>query len=182
MEVWKDIKGYEGIYQASNTGKIRTAPNKKTYTQRHGERTWKVRELKGRGDRISPGKRVFLWKDGKGKDFLVARLVAFTFFDQDINNHELTVNHIDGNRLNNEISNLELVSIADNIRHGFKTGLYSNQKKCALVELYTGKKYEFSSLSKASEYLNKSTGYLSNIIKKGRNLVFANGTVYEVAL
>ena len=179
MEVWKDIKGYEKIYQASNTGKIRTAPNKKTYTQKHGERTWKVRELKGRGDNYAIGKRVSLWKDGKAKDFLVARLVAFTFFNQDIDNHELTVNHIDGNRMNNDLSNLELISLGDNIRHGFRTGLYSNQKTCWVMD-EKGMKIEFTSLSKAGEFFGKSKGFVSGLLKKGKDCFFANGKTYKV--
>lgn len=46
MEDWKDIPGYEGIYQASNEGRIRSAPDKTTYTERHGVRHWKSRILK----------------------------------------------------------------------------------------------------------------------------------------
>ena len=49
-EIWKDIPNYEGIYQASNLGRIKTAPNKITYTKRHGVRHWKSRILKGRGN------------------------------------------------------------------------------------------------------------------------------------
>jgi hypothetical protein len=43
-EIWKDIPNYEGLYQASNLGRIKTAKNKTTYTKRHGERKWKERK------------------------------------------------------------------------------------------------------------------------------------------
>lgn len=49
-EIWKDIPNYEGIYQASNLGRIRTAPNKTTSNKRYGKRVWAVRVLKGRGN------------------------------------------------------------------------------------------------------------------------------------
>ena len=77
--VWRDIPEYEGIYQASNYGDIRTVEGKTTYTKLHGKRVWKSRVLKGKGDHFTPGRRVSLWKDGKSKDYLVSRLVAMTF-------------------------------------------------------------------------------------------------------
>ena len=56
-ETWKDIKGYEGIYQASSFGRIRTVEGKTTYTERHGVRHWKSRILKGRGNNPVTGAR-----------------------------------------------------------------------------------------------------------------------------
>ena len=101
QEIWKDIPDYEGIYQASTLGNIRTVEGKTTFSVRHGERHWKSRILKGRGDNYKTGRRVSLWKDKKCKDWLVARLVAITFLGKPETN--LTVNHKDGNRLNNKI-------------------------------------------------------------------------------
>ena len=77
-EVWKDIPGYEDIYQASNYGRIRSSEGKTTYSRKHGVRHWKSRVLKLKVDNQF-SKRVSLWKDGKQKDFLVHRLVAATF-------------------------------------------------------------------------------------------------------
>ena len=91
MELWKDIPGYEGIYEASTNGRIRTKKSKTTYTEKHGVRTWKSRILKGRGNNKQTGARVSLWKDGKYKDHLVARLIAYTFLG--IPDKKLTVNH-----------------------------------------------------------------------------------------
>lgn len=121
-EVWKDIPNFEG-YQVSNLGRVRTH-NKITYTKMHGDRHWKDRILKYKGQTYETGYRVDLWKNGKPNTMLVARLVAFTFYDEDINNHKLTVDHIDGNRFNNKLENLELISLAENIRRAFKNGLH----------------------------------------------------------
>ena len=96
-EIWKDIPNYSG-YQASNLGRIRTY-NKVTYTKMHGERHWKDRILSFKPSTSSRkninqgmGYRVDLWKDGKPKTLLVARLVATTFLENLIDT-KMTVNH-----------------------------------------------------------------------------------------
>ena len=123
-EIWKDIPNYSG-YQVSNLGRVRTY-NKTTYTEKHGIRHWKNRILKQKlQQRENKRKdyRVELWNEGKHKTFLVARLVAFTFLNKDINNSKLTINHIDGNSANNNIDNLEIVTLKENIQHAFNNNL-----------------------------------------------------------
>lgn len=161
-EIWKDIPEYSG-YQVSNFGRIRTH-NKVTFTEKHGKRFWKDRILKYKGKSIKTGYRVDLWKEGKNKTFLVARLVAFTFYNQDINDHNLTVNHIDGNRLNNNLENLELISLKENIQHAFRTGLQSTPKKVKLVNKITGTIIYPSSLVEGSRLIRKNDRYLSQKI------------------
>ena len=166
MENWRDIKGYEGIYQASDLGRIRTHENKTTYTERHGVRKWKQIILKYRGYNPSTGHRVSLWKDGLSKDFLVARLVAFTFLGGDIDDRWLTVNHLDGNRMNNILSNIELVSIGDNIRHAFENGLIGTGKKTLVYDDISGETQEFKSMSMACRFIGKNVGFISEHYKK----------------
>lgn len=178
MEMWKDIPGYEGLYQASDLGNIRSAPNKVTSNARYGRRVWKSRVMKfkeqksgGRGDL-----RVSLWKDGSQKDFLVARLVALAWCDGFCDG--MTVNHKGGNFKNNRPSNLEWVSLEDNIRHGFRTGLYEKtQRQVKLVSEVTGE-IVFPSMSDASRYCGKSHGYVSDAIGKGRKVRDLDGNVY----
>lgn len=165
-EIWKDIQDYDG-YQVSNIGRVRTY-NKTTFSKKHGERHWKNRILKFKGNIYATGYRVDLWKNGKPRSFLVARLVAFTFFDKDINDRSLTVNHKDGNRLNNHIENLELIILKENIQHGFNTGLYDKvQNKIKLINKDNGICYVFRSMSKASEFMNYHHGYVSCQVKNG---------------
>lgn len=162
-EVWKAIPGYEGIYEASSLGRIRTVEGKTTYSKRHGVRHWKQRVLKFRGISYQTGYRVSLWKNGKSKDWLVARLVAMTFFGPS----DLTVNHIDGNRFNNCVENLEYVSLAENIKKGFETGLYStNCQPIVVLDKTTGEKKSFSSLSEAGRYYGYNHGYFSQLEKR----------------
>ena len=165
-EIWKDIPNYTG-YQASNLGRIRTH-NKTTYTQRHGVRHWKDRILKQKVTKSTSRKsrydaRVELWKDGKHKTFLVARLVATTFLGES----NLTINHIDGNSLNNNIENLEWVSLKENIQKGFENGLYPS-KRIKLIDKTTNEEIEFYSLSKCNEYMGKNHSYLSDLIKRNK--------------
>lgn len=132
-EIWKDIPNYKG-YQASNLGRIRTH-NKITYTKKHGYRHWKDRILCfkpsttwNQKSKQGMGYRVDLWKNGKPKTLLVARLIATTFIE-DLIDTKMTVNHKNGNRLDNRVENLEWLSRADNIRYGFQNGQYPFAKK-----------------------------------------------------
>lgn len=175
-EIWKDIPNYEG-YQASNFGRIRTY-NKITHTKIHGDRHWANRILKSKETnpkshskhqgKQGTGYRVDLWENGKPKTFLVARLVAFTFYNKDINNHELTVNHKDGNRLNNNIENLEIISIRENIQHAYDTGLNSNAKRIKITRKKDNKINIISSLKKGSILIGKNEKYLSNKIHRNK--------------
>ena len=66
-EIWKAIPNYEGIYEASSFGRIRTCEGKTTFTKRHGIRHWKQRILKPKGETYATGYRVSLWKNRKKK-------------------------------------------------------------------------------------------------------------------
>ena len=164
-EIWKDIPNYEG-YQASNLGRIRTY-NKVTYGI-YGERHWQNRILKYKSQKdYKTGYRVTLWRDGKPKDFLVARLVATTFLKNLIDT-DMTVNHKDGNRLNNKVENLEWLSRADNIRYGFENGQY---KQHFTILFNKNEKYKFRSKSLAAKFLGRSTSYISNNFKKNKRAI-----------
>lgn len=178
MEVWKDIPGYEGIYQASTFGNIRTVEGKITSNKRYAVRHWKSRILKGRGDNYATGKRVNLWKDGKAKEWLVARVVAITFLGDPPEG--FTVNHIDGNRLNNRVDNLEWLSLADNIRHGFATGLYHRQVAISIRR--DGQTYDFRSMVQCDKFLRRARGYTSNSLKKRSTLFDADGNKYVASV
>lgn len=140
---------------------MRSVHKKITYTVRHGKRTWIGRILHPKHGDERIGYRVDLWKDGKPKTFLVARLVCMTFYGES----NLTVNHKDGNRLNNNIDNLEWLSREDNIRHAFNTGLMPYPK----IEIYdrrTGERVFVGSKSKGSIFMGKYCTYLCICFKK----------------
>lgn len=108
QEIWKDIKGYENLYQISNLGRIKSFP-------RIGTRTMKIRILK---QTITKNGYycVVLYKNRKPKTKSVHRLVAETFIPNP-NNYNI-VNHKDENSLNNNVNNLEWCTQKYNINYG----------------------------------------------------------------
>ena len=121
-EVWKDINGYEGIYQVSNLGRVK-AVERTWYSGRNGcikktkpEHIMKYRLAKNTGYCL-----LKLTKYGKEKHVFVHRLVAETFIPNPNNLPE--INHIDGNKENNCINNLEWCTAKENISHATKNKL-----------------------------------------------------------
>ena len=119
MEIWKDIKGYEGRYQASEAGEIKSL----FWVTAHGRKK-QGRTLKQDMDKKGY-RRVNLFKDNNHKLYLVSRLVAETFIPNHENKPE--VNHIDGNPSNNRVNNLEWSTRQENIDHAIITGLTKSQ-------------------------------------------------------
>jgi len=113
MEIWKDIKDYEGIYQVSNFGRVKSL--KRTISHwRGGNSVIKERILKGI---ISDYLVVVLYKEGKQKTKKIHKLVAESFLNHKPCGMNLVVNHIDFNKLNNNVSNLEIVTNRENCNH-----------------------------------------------------------------
>lgn len=110
-EIWKDIKGYEGLYQVSNLGRVKSLPKiKKTPTT-----TYYTEEMIKKSNLCKGYLRLPLCKEGHSKNFFVHCLVAQAFLG-DANG--LTVNHKDENKLNNRADNLEYMTLAESIRYG----------------------------------------------------------------
>lgn len=104
--MWKKAKNWEDLYEVSIYGEVRNIKNKNII----------------KGDINSTGyRRVQMCRDGKVKKVFVHRLVAETF----LNNYceDLIVNHKDGNKLNNNISNLEWITRSENNIHAYKNNL-----------------------------------------------------------
>ena len=106
MEHWRAIAGYEGLYQVSDLGRVKSLNYNHTGTERI------LRSRKNRGGYLY----VNLHKDGQRKTITVHRLVA-TAFISNPNNLE-TINHKDEDKTNNFVSNLEWMSLKDNINYG----------------------------------------------------------------
>ena len=123
MEVWKDIEGYEGLYQVSNLGNVKSFP-------RHGTRTNQVFFLSQSKD--SKGyMRVWLSNGKVQKNFKVHRLVASAFVENP--NNLPQVNHKDENKQNNSLLNLEWCNRKYNCNYG--TRLDRQRKRVFCKEL-----------------------------------------------
>ena len=168
METWKEIPGYEGIYEVSNEGRVRSSKNKTTHSVLHGERKWKQRIFKLKTDK-NGYKRVSLWKNKMVKDFLVHRLVAMAFIEK-VEGKEL-INHKDGIPWNNKVSNLEWCTSKENNDHAVQNRLNRHADPIVLLDIRTYEPHYFSSKSEASKFIGRSHGYISNLIKKGETEV-----------
>lgn len=112
QEIWKDIPNYEGYYQVSNLGRVRS---------NHNTRYHKPKILKNipRSGYVS----VILCKNKSQKNVFVHRLVAECFIPNPEN--KPCVNHIDGNKANPCVTNLEWCTQKENISHAIKSGLFN---------------------------------------------------------
>jgi len=118
-EEWRDIKGWEGSYQASNFGRIRSVDrfvkDKKDFQKK----------IKGKIINPSMGTHgylsISLYNNGISKTYTVHKIIAITFIEP-IRGKNF-INHIDGNKINNHLSNLEHVTRSENDKHAFKIGL-----------------------------------------------------------
>ena len=123
-EEWRDIPDYEGWYQVSNLGNVRSLDREIIYSN------GKVYKQKGRKLKSTLKKTgyyyVSLSKNNTKPKFDVHRLVAITFLEN-INNYNC-INHIDGDKCNNNVSNLEWCSYSYNAKHALEIGLNETMK------------------------------------------------------
>lgn len=119
MEKWKEIPGYEGLYEVSSYGKVRSMSRLRI--DKNGRPYTKVGKVLK--DKDTNGYReVGLYKDSICTYFKIHRLVAMAFIPNPDN--KPCVNHKDGNKANNIKSNLEWVTYGENSIHAVDSGLY----------------------------------------------------------
>lgn len=121
-EIWKDIKGYERLYQISNYGRVKSLVFNNNICKKKREKILSPTD-NGKGYLI-----IGLRKNGKRKNYYIHRLVAEHFLKNDKNLKE--VNHINFNKKNNSVENLEWVTKEKNIKHyhdsNFSKQIYNN--------------------------------------------------------
>lgn len=144
-EIWKDIFGYEGLYQVSNLGNVKSLKN-------NNNRKEKLLRLCNNGNGYLS---VTLSKDNHIKKFYLHRLVYCTFFNVTYKT-KLKVDHIDTNTLNNQLSNLRLCTQKENCNNTL-TLQKIYRRQCILKDCYSNKEIKlFDSLTACANYLGTS--------------------------
>lgn len=128
-EIWKDIPGYEGLYQVSNLGRVKSLRFRNNVCDKEKERIMTLNKKDNEYLYVS------LSKNGIRSNKYVHRLVATCFIPND-NNYE-TVNHIDYNVKNNNVNNLEWCSQKQNVFHSIS----HLKKRKNITHSNTGEKY-----------------------------------------
>ena len=192
MEVWKDIKDYEGLYQINNKGEVKAL--EKTIWNGQGYLYFpeKIRKLNPDKDGYL---NITLSNKGKVKTFKIHRLVAEAFIPNPNNLPE--VNHKDGDKTNNNVDNLEWCTRKENQKHAFRIGLINqngernhmygklgadNPNSIPIYQLNknTGDIIrEYDSLASAGRDLSVNTGKICLVCQGKRNSAYGYKWKYK---
>lgn len=144
-EIWKDIKDWESYYMVSNLGNVRSL-NMTVVCQ------LKKYKKEGRVLKAGIGGTGYYTVSLKGKTHKVSRLVAEAFISNP--DHKKYVNHINGNKLDDNVNNLEWVTSSENNTHALKTGLRNMDKKLSIedkLSILSAFKYDKKSLKELAK-------------------------------
>lgn len=166
MEEWKDIEGFENLYQISNQGNVKSlerfnCKSKRLYDERILKPTIRNGYL-----------GVLLYKNGKGKNHSIHRLVASAFCQRKENCN--IVDHIDGNRTNNHSSNLRWVTCEENLWNP-----NTHYKSCGKNNGFYGKKHTDETKRKMKERHYDANGANNPSARAVVNL--NTGEIFETA-
>lgn len=181
-EIWKDIPGYERLYQASNLGQIRSLDRTVEYVKHYSGRDVKaVHNFKGRVLKqsfTSGYLGVLLSVDGNKTSELVHRLVASTFVDNPDNKPQ--VDHRDGDRTNNHVDNLLWVTSKENHANTISKGQHTCQQESKtkqVIDVDTGE--IFNSMMSAERKYKIPVGRISSAIRSNQRVYGHKFEMYQ---
>lgn len=192
FEIYKDIEGYEGLYQVSNLGKVKAL--EKIVWNGKGNVYFSEKILAPTTDKDGY-LNLTLHHKGKAKTFKIHRLVAKAFIDNPENKPQ--VNHKDGNKQNNYVDNLEWVTGKENIQHAYKVHLMNQDGKnnamygrlgadnpnsipIYQLDIHTNKIIkEFDSLTSAARELQVTPGHICQVCKGKRTSAYGYKWCYK---
>ena len=153
-EIWTDIKGYEGLYQVSNFGRVKRVKTNRVL----------------KGSKHTHGYLVVgLYKNNTKSTKKIHRLVAEVFIPNTDNKPE--VNHIDEDKTNNMVSNLEWVTAKENSNHGTRNERRAKTQSIPIIvtNLTTGESTKFNSGTECARQLDLDQGNITRVLKGRRN-------------
>lgn len=165
-EEWRDCIGFEGCYAVSNLGRVKSLDRVLKH-KTHG--TWHIKERLLKPGYVGPGKYLgvsFHLGNGEMENHKVHRLVAEAFIPK-VEGKDF-INHIDGNKQNNTVENLEWCTPKENSDHAWRTGLCKNVITCkarAVVNVETDE--HFSSIAEAEQAYHVASGAIQHAIRRG---------------
>ncbi len=152
-EVWRAVPGYEGVYEVSDRGRARSLDRVIRRSDGRTQRT-SGRVLKPVTNKIGyPA--VILYKNGEGKRVTIHRLVAAAFLPPD--SHRNQINHIDADRGNNRLENLERCTSRENVCHAMMLGRHDMEKCVAGAAKANSKPVEAAHVTSGDRRRFKST-------------------------
>lgn len=168
-EIWKDIKGYENKYQISNYGRVKSLLNICWHNEKKRE---KILTIKTTG--LYP--HIRLMNKGIGKNYLIHRLVAETFIPNP--NNLPQVNHIDEDKNNNYVLNLEWCDSLYNVNYGLRTKKVKEKLsiKIAQYDLNNNLIKVWDTMNDAIRYYNNNR-HICDVCKGKRKM--ANGYIWK---
>ena len=186
MEIWKDVLGYEGYYQISNLGNIKSVD--RYIKSRSGNLFLR------KGKPMFPAQNgngylhVILNKNNKPKNHRIHRMVALVFLPAQ--EHRTDVNHIDGNKLNNRVDNLEWTTHKENCDHSMNVlgndlsghGVKATSKTIKLKDKETNEIIECKSYAEAARKLGISHQVISKYLNKDKKAINFSDKKYEIVL
>ena len=178
-EIWKDIVGYEGYYQVSNLGEVRSIHRNIKYNgdgKGSGTHTYPSIKLKQCLNTVGYY-QVSLSVNNNRKRYMVHRLVAESFCPHPVGKDY--VNHIDGNYLNNTSENLEWLSNIENVRHAIVNGLHKIYGEDSHRAKFSNEQADIIRKIKNKGISTKDLVILLGVDKSSINRIY-NGETYNI--
>ena len=182
IEIWKDVKGYEGLYQVSNLGRVKSY-DKKVIQKHYWSGEMVIHTYKGRMMALQTQNNGYiianLTKNKRQRKHLVHRLVATAFLQKEVGKDY--INHLDNNPANNRVDNLEWCTQSENIKYAYnnKTKIPPHMKRIYQIDSDGNIVNEFYSMKEAERQTDIKSANISKCCREIRN--YAGGYKWKYA-